>query len=182
MVETGLIPLADAHALYTDSGGTTPLSSWQKRSREYSNIEIGRCRQFAVGSSTRVQTEKIGGRWCMDEQSFTVALNEMTLACAEVRSTSELYEQRQLRGDPGQRVETTWGYYIVSSPFHERINPIAAYHRGSGSQHVCNECWVPASYEHNRPECHRCRDWTSCGGNCTRSAMTCPNCSARLVL
>lgn len=93
MVETGLLPLADAHARYTDNGGTTPLSSWQKRSREYSSVEVGRSSRFAAGSSTKVQTEKIGGRWYVTEPSFTAALRSVPGTC--VSHSGETYLRAQ---------------------------------------------------------------------------------------
>ncbi|WP_133163772.1 hypothetical protein [Cryobacterium zongtaii] len=182
MFDAGRISLTDAYSRYELEGGQRPLSSWRARVREHSNVDLGAGRQFAEGEPTTVRAEKVSGRWFVDETGFTAALNETALARAELDSISVLYEQHELLGGPQDQVKTTWGWYIVSSPFHERYDPIAEYHRGSGSQHVCNACWAPVVYEHNQPECHRCRDWSPCGRNCTRSAMICLGCNARVGL
>jgi hypothetical protein len=178
MVDTGLLSLADAHARYERGGGRTPLSSWRVRVREGRRVYVGEGRQFAEGASTTVQADKVGGRWFVDEQDLVSALNETALARTELDWISALYEQHQLLGEPGQQVKTTWGYYTVSSPFHEHFDPIAEYHRGNGSQYVCNACWTYASYEHNGSECHLCRDWGGCGRDCTRSATICLKCTS----
>lgn len=47
---------------------------------------------------------------------------------------------------------------------------------GGGSGYVCVSCDVEADKENNKPECHRCSDWSPCGTECTFSGVTCPKC------
>ncbi len=177
-----MIPLADAHARYVNSGGDAPLSRWQTRARVRSSFELGPGRQFVRGAPTSIRAHKVGGRWLVDEHEFAAALEEAVLARKELEQISQKYSDKLLVGEAGRRVNTTWGYYVAGTVFHERIDYRAAYLGGRGSLHRCNGCWEIATYERDRPECHLCRDWGSCGRDCTRSAIICATCGARVVL
>ena len=176
-----MIPLAEAHERYKAAGGDAPLSRWRNEVRDHHRVELGHGRQLVPSDSTTVPAYKVGPRWFVDEQKFTTAHNEIVLARQELRDISRQYsEEHRLVGASGQTIRTTWGYYIAGACFHERVDHHTAHHGGGGSLHRCNGCWARVTYEHNRPECHRCRDWSSCGRDCTRSAMLCENCGTRV--
>lgn len=178
-----MIPLADAYERYRAAGGDAPFSRWRNYVRDHARIEIGPGRQLMPGGSTKVAAQKIGGRWFFDEKEFTTAHNEVVLARQEIREISCQYsDERRLVGESGQTIRTTWGHYIAGASFHEWVDYRAASHGRGGSLHRCNTCWAFVTYEHNRPECHRCRDWGGCGRDCTRSAMECENCGTRVEL
>ncbi|MET9071763.1 hypothetical protein ABZX95_06160 [Streptomyces sp. NPDC004232] len=54
-----------------------------------------------------------------------------------------------------------------------------AYRRRSGGCHRCNACGAVASEDRSGDECHSCRDWSGCGGDCTLVAVYCQACGTR---
>ncbi len=178
-----MISLTEAYERYRAAGGDAPLSRWRSSVRDHHRLELGPGRQLVPSASTTVSAHKISSRWFVDEGDFAAAHNESLLARQEIREISRQYnEEHRLVGELGHAIRTTWGYYIADARFHERVDFHAAYHGRGGSLHRCNACWAIVTYEHNRPECHRCRDWGSCGRDCTRSAMLCEQCGTRAEL
>jgi hypothetical protein len=43
---------------------------------------------------------------------------------------------------------------------------------------ICGCCEIGAKEEHNKEECHKCRDWNGCGRDCTLSRIFCGTCGA----
>lgn len=133
--------------------------------------------RISVGG-TKVPAWKVGGRWMVDttdvEQAITACLAEQE----RVRQATVDYDAHVLHTDGGT-VRTTWGGYRVGPAFHFVWNDMAIARRDSDGLWICNSCWTPARAEHEREECHRCRDWSPCGQHCTLSAIVCPTCGTR---
>jgi hypothetical protein len=43
---------------------------------------------------------------------------------------------------------------------------------------ICNTRWTVATEDHDGEECHRCRDWSPCGNNCTLTRIWCRTCGS----
>jgi hypothetical protein len=59
---------------------------------------------------------------------------------------------------------------------------ISVYKRRSYGHHRCGMCGAVASEDNSGRECHSCRDWSGCGGNCTLVAVYCEACGTREVV
>jgi hypothetical protein len=57
------------------------------------------------------------------------------------------------------------------------VYPKEPHHREKygGSWHCCN-CGRLAAAKREKEECHRCRDWSSCGNDCRLSELSCLEC------
>lgn len=79
----------------------------------------------------------------------------------------------------GRLVDDPLGIYSVHGAFHSKSGHGYKPHRGSSTQWFCNECFQPATLEHDKDECHLCVDWNGCGRDCTLSALICDQCTTR---
>lgn len=148
--------------------------SWYRRSAQQSgSVSLG---------SDRVPARKVGGQWMVDEEDVDAALEHELARRAFIAQVTADYEAQLLQGTDGQQLKTQWGGYRLAGPFHFVWSDMrAALHDSNGSWR-CNTCWELAAREHEREECHRCRDWSPCGADCTLSAVKCSRCGTRLEL
>lgn len=129
-------------------------------------------------NSHNVPTVKQGRQWMVDEGDFEAALASYREQRGNLDKMSADYEARVLH--PGT-VQTAGGGYTVSGTFHFRWDDMARALKKSDGFWRCNTCWEPAATERNGEECHRCRDWGSCGRDCTLSGIYCPKCGTSAV-
>lgn len=124
-------------------------------------------------SDDRIPAVKQGRQWMVDKDEFETALTKHQEKHGHILQMNTDYYSRILH--PGT-VKLRDGGYTKRGDFHYRWSDIArARMKGSGTWY-CNTCWAPAANENNREECHRCRDWGSCGRDCTLSEIHCPTC------
>lgn len=170
---TGRIPLADALARYRREPGAPPNADhWYRTSAQRSGwIFLG---------SVRVPAAKEGGRWTVAAADVDQALLEHRAGEDHIRQVSADYDAHLLHGADGDTIRIQQGGYCRRGAFHFAWNDQAVARRDSDGIWRCNTCWAPARLEHEADECHRCRDWGSCGRDCTLSAITCPICDTRL--
>ena len=153
---------------------------WRSAANRYGQADFGNTRQLAEGSSTTLPISKIGNRWFIDTAAFEAALAEHAAAQAELSWISSEYKQHRLHVSSGETLYTSWGSYKVAGPFHIKNQKYALPWKDGAGAWVCNQCWNAASSEHNKDECHACRDWNGCGQDCTLSAVICANCGTRI--
>ncbi len=123
----------------------------------------------------RIAAVKQGRRWMVDEADLEDALIKHREQRAHVDRMTADYESRILHPDT---VLTIGGGYWVKGGFHFLWNDMDRARLRSNGFWRCNTCWDPAATERNREECHRCRDWSSCGNDCTLSRIYCSTCGA----
>ncbi|MCW2093409.1 UNVERIFIED_ORG: hypothetical protein M2328_006762 [Rhodococcus erythropolis] len=121
----------------------------------------------------RIAVFKQGRRWMVDETDLEDALIKHCEQRAQVDRMTSDYDSRILHPDT---VVIVGGGYWVKGGFHFLWNDTDRARRRSNGFWRCNTCWDPAASERNAEECHRCRDWNSCGNDCTLSRIYCPTC------
>jgi rubrerythrin len=65
---------------------------------------------------------------------------------------------------------------IEGGDFRLVSDPVERYRHRSDGTWFCKTCGTPAETEHEKPECHRCSDWSGCGRDCTLSRVYCSKC------
>jgi hypothetical protein len=161
--------LAAAIAHYRAEGGDAHrYDSYREQAQRDGHVRIGR---------TNVPATKVGGKWTVETAVFlaassAAATRDRTYRDAReraVRQATDDYAARVLH--PGGWVSTSWGGYSLSGGFH-------CVGRTGSESHcwLCNSCWQAALTEHEGEECHRCRDWSPCGTDCTLSRVYCESC------
>lgn len=182
----GVMPLRDAVERYRALPGAwaNTYEWWRESAKERGRVSFGVERQFGErdASGTSVEVFRVGRRWFVHVKDVERALREHQAAQDELRAVTDAYSRRELLGASGQPVKTTWGHYTRRGAFHERAASRAGTGEGASGYWVCNECWQAAEEEHGWPECHLCRDWGSCGRNCTLSAVGCRACGTRITV
>lgn len=117
---------------------------------------------------------KQGRRWMVEESDLELAVAKHRETYGKQAEMAEDYKARILHQGS---VVMDGGGYRVSGLFHLVWSDIAIARMKSNGSWRCNSCWGPATTEHKGEECHKCRDWGSCGGQCTLNALTCRTCS-----
>lgn len=134
--------------------------------------------------SVDVPVTKVRGRWMVDRAALGDAVATTETKAAALRASlvqaDRDYDARKLAPE-GVSTKTTWGAYVVRGNFRLESGTST---RGSSygepwSSWLCNSCWKPARIENNNEECHRCRDWSPCGTDCTMSDVCCDACGFR---
>ncbi|MDV8004549.1 hypothetical protein [Rhodococcus sp. IEGM 1318] len=123
----------------------------------------------------RIATVKQGRRWMVDEADLEDALLKHRGQRAYVDLMTAEYDSRILHSGT---VLTIGGGYWVKGGFHFIWKDIDGAHQQSSGFWRCNTCWAASATERNREECHRCRDWSPCGNDCTLSRIYCSTCGA----
>lgn len=167
-----LIPLSDAVDRFKrESGAPSNSYDWYRK-------DATRDGTVLLGDH-RVAAVKQGRRWMVDEADLEDALIKHSERRAHVNRMTADYESRILHTDT---VTINGGGYSVKGDFHFLWNDMAIAQHRSGGFWRCNTCWADAAAERNREECHRCRDWTPCGKDCTLSRIYCPICGASQLI
>jgi hypothetical protein len=175
----GWLPLAEAVARYhrarREARGMacgTSLSWYMRGARQDGTVYMGDVRPRAV---------KSGGRWYVDPQGVAEAIEAIAAEAARLRANDLAYKNRKLPASG--TLQTTWGHVDVSREgFHFVYNERAAALQESAGHWECSSCGKSATTEHNKPECHRCSDWSGCGMDCTLSGVSCKACGTSMPL
>ncbi|MEU1631079.1 hypothetical protein ABZ746_38730 [Streptomyces sp. NPDC020096] len=124
-------------------------------------------------ASTCIPAIKRGRTWTVKAAAVDQAIAAHRAEQTRIAQRTADYKQHILEKDGGQ---TEWGGYRVSGDFHFAWNDYMQATMRSSGYWYCNTCWEPAQREHGRDECHRCRDWSPCGADCTLTRIYCPEC------
>ena len=131
----------------------------------------------------RVRAVKRGRQWVVNTRELEASIASAQAAKAAKheaeRRAEEDYKARKLNPE-GAR--TSWGGYRVRGEFHFVWSDYRVMRMKSDGGWVCNRCWAPASTEHDKPECHRCSDWSPCGTDCTLSRVHCEGCEKSMTI
>jgi hypothetical protein len=169
-----MITLREAYSRWRHETGSGNAYDWYRR-----NAQEGR-KVFDINAPYGAQgsTRKIGRVWMISVKELEDAIKAHRGEKDKIKRATEDYKRHILHGKTGSTIQTTWGFYTVHKGIHSTTlsSPDPAWN-GAKSWY-CSVCWKPAETEHNNPECHRCRDWSSCGQDCTFSRAFCPKCGA----
>ncbi|MFD9663515.1 hypothetical protein ACFWAY_18110 [Rhodococcus sp. NPDC059968] len=161
------IPLSDAVDRFKRELGVSAAGGqdwYRKCATRHGTVWLGDHRIAAV---------KQGRRWMVAEADLEDALMKHREQRAHVDRMTADYDSRILH--PGT-VQIGGGGYTVKGDFHFLSDDMARARLRSNGFWRCNTCWDPAATERNGEECHRCRDWSSCGKDCTLSRIYCSTC------
>lgn len=175
------VSLRDAIDQFRQSPGFTGggYEWWRDLAKRTGRVQLGMASQLGGVAPLSIDVVKRGNRWVVDAHALRVAIASDRAAIAELDLITTEYEHRHLLVGVGGSLRTRWGAYSVARDFHRKT-----WRRPDGYSEwwVCNKCWQFASTEHEREECHRCRDWGACGRDCTLSEVRCDVCGTRLAL
>lgn len=130
-------------------------NSWRywlrKRSKSNNTIIIG---------DVKTPFFVIGRKICVDKQQFLDTATTLT------KKTKEAIDRKA--NGPIEEKGTMRGNFVE----------IIADDKGADYAYfVCCKCEKTAATRNEKEECHRCRDWSPCGKNCTLSHIVCENCN-----
>jgi hypothetical protein len=143
-------------------GAHSKAYDWYRRSAQRFN-------QVWIHSHV-VPTIKVGRQWMVEEADLNAALAAMRESRAQQTQRTADYKKRILH--PGT-VRIDGGGYRVNGAFHFFWNDMDRARRRSDGSWICNTCWTVATENHDGEECHRCRNWSPCGNNCTLTRIRC---------
>lgn len=168
-----LITLAEAvDAFKHEEGGTSSSYDWYRKDAHGRNrVRLGQ---------TDIPAYKLGGRWMVVKEDLQRALVAHRDHLSLIHNVTVNYENAVLRPELGPTVETEWGGYRIEGDFHFVWSAEQVYRKRSNGAWKCNTCFELAKTEHNREECHRCRDWSDCGNDCTLSRVFCTQCGTSI--
>jgi hypothetical protein len=163
-------------------GASANAYDWYRKSAQRNGqIWLGRDLQLGGGGNIHVGVQKVGRSWMVDKVAFESALLVNRTAKAETADITTAYDEHRLLVAPGHSLGTTWGGYSVRQDFHQTWSNRPISYGGGSVTWYCNTCWNVAEQERNKPECHRCSDWSPCNDDCTLSAISCEACGTSLV-
>ena len=171
MEQDRLIPLAEGVNRYRQSGGPSNSYDWYRKSA------LG---EGTVWMGSRVPVVKVRGRWLIKECDVLDAIDASKREADDRREATLDYDNHILHGAVQDSIQTTWGYDQREADFHFHFDRVTSYQGRSNGSWICSACWIPASLEHDKPECHTCADWGGCGRDCTLSAVVCSRCRTRM--
>lgn len=171
----------------SDSGASrdaaqTPTIGIANGPNETGVVSFGRRRQLVSSARSGMKVAKVKGQWMVDQGDVDAELAEHQASLAELEQITADYHKRILHGEPGSIIRTSFGSYTIYRDFHSIWHSDAKPWKGLGVYWFCSRCWQPAKLAHDRPECHTCSDWGSCGRDCTLSAVSCPGCATTMVV
>lgn len=162
------IPLSEAIKRYQrEPDAYSNAYDWYRRSAQ-------RYKQVSIHGTT-IEAVKVGRQWMVEEADLNVALAAVKEERARQAQQTADYQRRVLH--PGT-VRIEGGGYRVSGAFHFRWDDMSRARGRSDGAWICNTCWTVATEDHDGEECHRCRDWSPCGNDCTLTRIWCRTCGA----
>jgi hypothetical protein len=123
-----------------------------------------------------VPVRKRKGTWYVDEREFSEAIQRHREAVKHLKQVTADYAEGIIHGNNGDVIYTEWGGYNIHGDFRLVWTGYERARKKSYGSWYCNICNILAETEHNKEECHLCRDWYGCGGDCTLSKVYCPQC------
>lgn len=146
---------------------------------------------FDVPDVPGLQAAKINGRWRVDPEQLKALMPSLIeranrererVVAANVAMEQAAFDYVNHVLHPGRNQISKSRYYGNHGEFHTLV--VSYFDSGRTETYqtwICNNCWNRADLENNKPECHRCSDWSPCGNDCTLSAVYCSNCGTRLT-
>ncbi len=123
------------------------------------------------------------------ENTWFVSRTDLMAAIAAHREDQALLEQRTrdfeanlLHCIDGDTIYTEFGGYRRHGQFHFVWSTHDIGTKRSNGSWYCSVCFRRANLAHEKEECHRCRDWGSCGRDCTLSGVACVYCETMMTL
>jgi len=180
--DESMMPLRDAVERFKQVAGYSNAYDWyRKQAHERGCVWMGDELQLAAERDTRIRAVKIGRTWMVYADELEARLAGHALARAELKQLTADYDNHVLHGGPGATLRTSFGSYtVVSGDFHAARYDSYKPHESGDVHYRCSGCWELASQERDNPECHRCRDWSPCGRDCTLSRVYCASCGTSL--
>jgi hypothetical protein len=169
----GKMKLKEAIQSYRNEKGA-PQNSYEwyrKCAKQKGNIPIG---------NMNVPAYKQSGIWYIDDNKFAEAIKKHREKMEHLKQVTEDYSKGIIHGNDGDIIETRWGGYKICGGFRFMWSTVETLRGRSNGTWICNKCNIPAETEHNKEECHLCRDWNGCGTDCTLSKVYCSKCGAIL--
>lgn len=163
-----LVPLSAAVGLYRSEFGGNSYSWYQSAARQFGSVAF---------CNLTIPAVKMSGRWQVAVSDVNRALDACRARRAEVAQRTAEYKAGIIHVE-GAVID--WGSYTVRGAFHRLtiLRPLEP----SESSWRCNSCLELAQTERGGEECHRCRDWGSCGNDCTLTRVSCQACGTSLDL
>ena len=94
------------------------------------------------------------------------------------KDVTEDYSKGIVYGKNGEVVRTEGGGYKIQRDFRFVWSDYEIAKMRNDGTWYCNKCNIRAGTEHNKEECHSCRDWNGCRRDCTLSKVYCPKCGS----
>lgn len=155
---------------------------YRQRAQREGVVNFGNRRQLVPAGRPGMPVAKVKGQRMVDQDDVDRELAEHQASRAELEQITADYHNRILHGGPGSTIRTGFGSYTVHSDFHSIWRSDAKPWKDSGVYWFCSRCWQPAALAHDKPECHTCSDWGSCGRDCTLSEVSCQACGTTLAI
>jgi hypothetical protein len=135
--------------------------------------------QVTFGGSA-LSVWKNGKGWWVADSDVASAMQTHSDDRAQLAQNTFDVRRGIVHGKDGDVVALEGGGYQVRGSFRFVWNDQARILKESHGCWFCNACNAVAKTRHDKPECHRCRDWNSCGQDCTLSEIYCETCGVRL--
>ena len=179
-----LISLKDAYERFRlESHGARNSYDWYRmRAKHDGAVRFGDRRQLVRLGTSGAAVTKVNGKWMINEEDLQAEISEHRAAIAELDQITSDYLNGILHGSTGATLRTNFGSYSVFPGFHSIWRSDAKPWKETGVYWYCSICWKPATLAHNRPECHTCSDWGSCGRDCTLSEVSCEPCDTAMAV
>jgi hypothetical protein len=123
---------------------------------------------------------KVRNRWMVAKEDMQRALVAHRKHLSLLHDVTVDYQNKILHPELGPTAAMEWGGYSIDGQFHFVWSTYEVYQKRSGGVWKCNTCFALTQCEHNRTECHRCRDWSDCGNDCTLSRVFCTQCGTSM--
>ena len=146
---------------------------YRKSAKSFGEIIIGR---------QSVPVYWLKGRWHVNEKIFHKAIQEHRKQILHLKKVTEDYSKGIIYGRDGDTINTEWGGYRIYETFRFVWSDFERGRMKSYGSWYCNECNSIAETEHDKEECHLCRDWNGCGRDCTLSRVRCSKCGKSISL
>ena len=146
---------------------------YRKSAKNFGKISIG---------GVSVPVYRLKGRWHVDEKTFHNAIQKHLLQVSHVKKVTEDYSKGIIYGRDGDTIHTEWGGYRIHGAFRFVWSDLERRRMRSYGTWYCNRCNSTAETEHNKEECHLCKDWNGCGTDCTLSRVHCSKCGESISL
>lgn len=165
--------LKEAVELYKKEKGVSSNSyDWYRKSALSSGkINIG---------NVNIKTFKKGREWHIDDEDFKKAIISHKAYLEQIKNNTDDHKKGIIHGKDGESITTEWGHYTIYKNFRLEVHTYYSLKDGDTGTWYCNNCNLQAKTEHNKEECHLCRDWNSCGRDCKLSRIFCEKCKKEL--
>ena len=179
-----LIPLKAAYERFRLEPGCCCNSyDWYRQQAQRNGVvSFGSRRQLVRSCRSGVTVTKVRGQWMVDQGDIDAEVAEHRAATAELEQITSDYRRKVLHGEAGSTMRATFGSYTVYADLHSSWRSDAKPWKESGANWFCSRCWQPGTLKHDKPECHTCSDWGSCGRDCTLSDVSFKACGTAMAM